>query len=80
MFLPGETAPGGAALTEYDIDIAGVGAGTHSLQILRADHGGATGHAISVDATPAANPASSPATRALPGLGLIARHPPPGHN
>lgn len=50
-FLFGGTQPGGAALTEYDIDLAGLAAGSYSLQILRSDHGGATGFAIEVDAT-----------------------------
>jgi hypothetical protein len=50
-FLFGATASGGANLNEYDIDLSGVSAGNHSLQILRADHGGGTGYAILVDAT-----------------------------
>lgn len=50
-FLFGATAGGGANINEYDIDVASLGAGSHSLQILLADHGGATGYVISVDAT-----------------------------
>lgn len=53
VFLFGRTEPGGANINEYDIDISGVAAGAHSLQILRGDHGGGTGYAISVDATDA---------------------------
>lgn len=50
-FLFGATAPGGASINEYDFDVAFLGAGNHALQILRADHGGASGYGISVDAT-----------------------------
>lgn len=53
IFVFGATRAGGASLNEYDIDLANIVSGTHSLQILRADHGGSTGYAILVDATDA---------------------------
>lgn len=55
-FLFGATSAGGSNLNEYDVDVLGLAAGNHSLQVLRADHGGATGYAISVDAVAAAVP------------------------
>ena len=69
-FLFGATAPGGASLSEYDIDLSGVSAGSHSLQILRADHGGGTGYAISVDATDSAK-VPEPSVIALFAAGLL---------
>jgi hypothetical protein len=74
VFLFGATAPGGSALTEYDIDLASVAAGTHRLQILRADHGGATGYDISVDAVAVPEPGSLLLSAvALAGLRLARR-------
>ena len=70
VFLRGAQASGGANINEYDIDVASVAAGTHRLQILREDHGGGTGYAISVDAQPAAA-VSAPATLALLGFGAL---------
>jgi hypothetical protein len=57
-FLFGATAPGGANINEYDIDVASLAAGAHALQILRADHGGATDYAINVDAQSVPEPSS----------------------
>jgi hypothetical protein len=47
-FLGGHLRPGGASLGEFVIDIGSIGAGRNYLQILREDHGGGTGYAISV--------------------------------
>lgn len=49
-YLFGALAPGGSNINEYDIDIPGVLTGTNYLQILREDHGGATGYDILVSA------------------------------
>lgn len=67
-FLFGATRSGGANLNEYDINLSGISAGDHSLQILRSDHGGGTGFAIEVNAE--AVPVPEPATLGLIGLGL----------
>ncbi len=67
-FRFGATAPGVANLNEYDIDVASLAAGAHALQILRADHGGATGYAIAVDAQDVAVP--EPSSLLLTGLSL----------
>lgn len=70
VFLFGATAPGVASLTECDIDVSGLAAGNHSLQLLRADHGGGTGFLISVDATRQLT-VPEPGTLTLLGLGLV---------
>src|SRR5688572_7541840 len=73
-FLFGATAPGGSALTEYDVDVVSLAAGSHRLSILRADHGGATGYDISVDATAVPEPGSLLLSAvALAGLRLMRR-------
>lgn len=69
-FLLGEQAAGGANINEYNIDLTAVSAGSHSLQILREDHGGGTGYAISVDATTTTAGVPEPTTLLLLGLGL----------
>jgi len=68
QFLFGATAPGSFNINEYDIDVANVAAGSHSLQILRADHGGGTGYRISADISEV----PVPAALWLFGSGLIA--------
>jgi len=75
-FLFGATAPGGVNINEYDVDVASLSAGAHALQILRADHGGAQGYAISVDAQPLVVPEPSSlllSAISLAGLRLIRR-------
>jgi hypothetical protein len=67
-FLFGATAPGGSFLGEYAIDVASLAAGAHSLQILRADHGGAQDYDIAVDATALSVP--EPASLLLSALSL----------
>jgi hypothetical protein len=74
IFRFGATAPGGSALSEYDIDVASLAAGAHRLQILRADHGGAQDYHISVDATAIPEPSSLLLSAvALAGLRLARR-------
>ena len=70
-FLFGAMAPGGASVSEYDIDLAGVISGDHSLQILREDHGGGTGYLIAVDATESSSSVPEPGTLTLFLLGLM---------
>jgi hypothetical protein len=67
-FLFGATAPGGANINEYDIDVASLAAGAHALQILRADHGGGTDYAIAADAQDVAVP--EPSSLLLTGLSM----------
>lgn len=69
-YLFGAQAAGGSNINEYDIDLAAVSAGSHSLQILREDHGGSTDYDILVDASPAAG-VPEPATVALLGAALV---------
>jgi hypothetical protein len=73
-FLFGATAPGGSFISEYDIDIASLAAGSHSLQILRADHGGSQDYDIQVDATAVPEPATLLLTvMSLAGVGMARR-------
>lgn len=69
-YLFGAMAPGGASLSEYDIDVTGLGAGSHSLQILLEDHGGGTGYQILVDAVESTS-VPEPASLGLMSLGLL---------
>ena len=69
-YIFGAQAGGGSNINEYDIDLAAVSAGDHSLQILREDHGGATDYDILVDATRAVN-VPEPTTLALLGVALV---------
>lgn len=70
-YIFGAQSSGGSSLGEYDIDIAGLAAGTHRLQILREDHGGATGFHILGDATAVVVAVPEPTSLALLGLGLL---------
>lgn len=65
-YLLGALAPGGAFAFEYSASVSSLGSGLHHLQILREDHGGATGYHIQVTATSV----PEPATLALVGVGL----------
>lgn len=57
IYTFGAMAAGGAFAGEYpNINLGVLPAGTHYLQILREDHGGGTGYAISVDAQPQSIP------------------------
>lgn len=49
VYMFGATAPGGAGVGEYNVALGDLSAGTHYLQILRADHGGGTGWNITVN-------------------------------
>lgn len=67
-YIFGAQNSGGSSLNEYDIDLNGLAAGNYALQILREDHGGATGYdilATSVRAVP------EPASLSLLGMGLL---------
>ncbi len=66
----GAMAPGSFSLGEYpNVNLGIVAAGTHYLQIMREDHGGATGWAMSVDATATAVP--EPTSMLLVGSGVV---------
>ena len=68
-YLFGTRRAGGASLGEYVLALPNL-TGTHYLQILREDHGAATGYAIELTGDPLRVPA--PGTLALLGLGLAA--------
>ena len=66
-YIFGAQNSGGSFLSEYDIDLSGLAAGSYALQILREDHGGATGYDILADAVRV----PEPATLSLLGMGLL---------
>ncbi len=68
VFMGGNMAPGGASLGEFSFSLASVSAGLHYLQVLREDHGGATGYLVDVSAERAAVP--EPASLGLSVLAL----------
>ncbi len=67
-FLGGHTRPGGAVLGEVKLNIGYLASGMNYLQVLRADHGGATNYLVEV--TGNAAPIPEPATMLLFGTGL----------
>ncbi len=74
----GAMAPGGAPLGEYpDVKLDDLGPGKHYLQILREDHGAATGYAIEVTGTFLTGPAISMQVES-PKVTYDGREQPPG--
>jgi hypothetical protein len=71
-FLGGHLRPGGPILGEFQRTVTSVAPGTHYLQVLREDHGGATGYSVLVTGERQAPAIPEPATLALMGLGLAA--------
>ena len=67
-YLFGARRSGGSSLGEYAFALPDLTAGTHFLQIMREDHGGATGYSIQL--TGDALKVPEPGTLALLGLGL----------
>lgn len=69
----GTMAPGGSSLGEFELDFGTLAAGTYYLQLLREDHGGATGFDVLVegaDVDPIPLPGALPLFMA--GAGLMA--------
>lgn len=48
VYMGGELRPGGVSLGEFVLNLGSLSAGTHFLQILLEDHGGATGFSVLV--------------------------------
>ena len=69
-YISGALAPGGAYQWEYTYNLPNIFAGTHYLQILREDHGVATGWEINLSGDEVA-PVPEPCTMLLFGIGLI---------
>ena len=68
-YLFGARAGGGSTLGEYSLTLPDLSSGTHYLQILREDHGGATGYDIRLTGDAAQVP--EPSSLALVGLALL---------
>lgn len=69
VFMGGHLRPGGVTLGEFQFSVGALAAGTHYLQVLREDHGGATGYAVSIMGQTRDLP--EPATLALVGAALL---------
>lgn len=67
-FQGGYLRPGGASPGEHVFNLGTLSAGTHFVQVLREDHGGATGYHVQMTGEMAAVP--EPGSFALLGLGL----------
>ena len=68
VFVGGQMRPGGATLGEFSFTLAALSSGLHYLQVLREDHGGATGYLVNVTAQTVPEPGSW----ALVGFALLA--------
>ena len=69
-YIFGARAGGGASANEYVFALPNISAGTHFLQILREDHGGATDYLIGLSGA-FVQRVPEPASIALLGLGLL---------
>jgi hypothetical protein len=68
-FKFGALASGGADPNEYTLNLGNLEVGTHSLQVLREDHGGSTGYYMSVSGETASVP--EPSIVSLLGISLL---------
>lgn len=78
VYLGGELHPGGASLGELILNIGNLTAGSHFLQVLREDHGGATGYAVQVTGDEGVSEVPLPAAlpiflSGLAGVGFFSR-------
>lgn len=69
-FKGGYLRPGGSSLGEHVFNLGTLSAGTHYFQVLREDHGGGTGYAVSISGTELPS-VPEPSTLALLGLGVV---------
>lgn len=71
-FLGGHLRPGGSSLGEFVLNVGSIGSGSNFLQVLREDHGGSTGYAVSMVGDVAAVPVPAAGLMLLGGLGALA--------
>lgn len=71
-FLGGQLRSGGSTLGEFALNLGSLGSGSNFLQVLREDHGGSTGYAVSVTGDVAAVPLPAAGFLLLGGLGALA--------